>query len=178
MSETALLQELNKQVTLELNEHVPMQTGVPASVTHTTAINKLMDMCTKIRDEGREHKNHLNAAVSKAVDEKVRSEGGVNSSILSESLLQLKEELFGKIKSIRNTGSNNIELGESGLPIVEPTVQIANSLSFMYKGSICCIPESFMFPHAISRLNGWRRWLLGAVQWLVQRHGGSNYTAS
>ena len=33
----------------------------------------------------------------------------------------------------------------------------------MYKGSSWCIPESFMFPHAISRLNGWRRWLLGAV---------------
>ena len=95
-----------------------MRTGVPASVTQTTAINKVMDMCTTIRDEGREHNNHSNAAVSNAVDEKVRSEGGVNSSILAESLLQLKEELFGKIESISNTGSNNIELGDSELPIV------------------------------------------------------------
>ena len=109
----------------------------------------------------------MNAAVSNAVDEKVRSEGGVNSSILAKSLLQLKEELFGRIEIISNTGSNNIELGESVLPIVEPTVQIENSLSFMYKGSSWCIPELFMFPHAISRLNGWRRWLLGAVHVLV-----------
>ena len=67
------------------------------SPTHTTAINKVMDMCTTIRDEGREHKNKLNAAVYDAIDEKVQSEGGVNSSTLVESLLQFKEEFFGKI---------------------------------------------------------------------------------
>jgi len=34
---------------------------------------------------------------------------------------------------------------------------------FAYKGKTWCVPESFQFPPKVNRLNGWRRWLQGAI---------------
>ena len=102
--------------------------------------------------------------MSDAVDAKVRAEGGVNSAILKDSLLKLKEELFGKIDTISYTQNNDLSrLEDLGTTSVEPHVQTANCLSFLYNGKSWCVPKSFEFPTGVTRLNGWRRWIRGVV---------------
>ena len=97
LNETELLNELkNGHVTIESNDHIHMAAGVPPHIVHTTSINKVFDICTDIKNKERELNIYLHEAVSDAVDAKVRAEGGVNSTILENSLLKPKEELFGK----------------------------------------------------------------------------------
>ena len=156
LSETELLKELKSEnLTIGPNDHVPMATGVPPHIVHTVAINKVFDICTDIKNEGRELKNCLRESVSDAVDAKVRAEGGVNLTILADALLTLKDELFGKIESIAYVQNNHLsQLEESGRTSVEPQVQIANCLSFLYNSKSWCIPKSFEFPSSVTRLNG------------------------
>jgi hypothetical protein len=80
LSKTALLQEFkNKHVTLKPNGHVPIATGIPPCIAHTTTLKKVLDVCIEIKDEGREFKhefrNGLHTNVYTTADDKVQMDG-------------------------------------------------------------------------------------------------------
>ena len=103
--EPELLKELKEQVTLEPNDDVPTVTGSPPHVDHAIAIKEVFDMCTSIKDGQDLFQEKLEESVSKAVDKKVSSEGGINASILDQKLGQLRDYLDEKIDTVAINGS-------------------------------------------------------------------------
>ena len=161
-----LLAELkNEHLTLEPTPQVPVATGVPPHIDHTIKLKAVFDMLIKIDSKIDEYDKTLSKSVHEAIDKKVSEEGGVNSTILSNALTKLKDEILARIDANlsgapRALPDNNIT---EPLPVVEDDVQIATPFSFKYKGSVWCIPQSFMFPRDVTRLVGWRKWLVGSV---------------
>lgn len=105
----------------------------------------------------------MKAAVSDAVDAKVRAEGGVNQSVLQSSLDGLKEELFERLESLALQSSNAATAPEGNASSIDPVARFAGPFEFKYQGSSWPVPESFQFASGMTRLNGWMQWLLGSV---------------
>ena len=154
--EPELLKELKEvHLTFDKNDDVPIATGVPVSphISHSKAIKEVL-------------------SISDAVDKKVAAEGGVNSAILDRKLQDLQRTLAAKIdtavdtavKASQNSGTSS----ENAVVVSSDNVHEPTPYQFHYsdeKGHMkyWCVPESFQFPRDATRLNGWRKWLLGSV---------------
>ena len=153
----------NEHLTLEPSPHVPIATGVPPHVAHSRDIKEVKVLCTETKDAVTDFRADLKASVSDAVDAKVRAEGGVNQSVLQNSLDGLKEELFERLESLAFQSSNTAPALEGIASSIDPVARFAGPFEFKYRGSSWPVPESFQFASGLTRLNGWRQWLLGSV---------------
>jgi hypothetical protein len=164
LNEPELLKELrDEHLQLDPSDYVPVATGVPPSVKHTQSINKVLTVCANTEAKVDSFMDGLRQAVSDAVDAKVASEGGVNISILKSTLQEMKDEIFGKIESVKvNNNNASAELEQNDIPIAD-TVQVAGPFEFHYKGTNWPILETFQFPKETKRLQGWRMWLKGSL---------------
>ena len=80
-----LLQELvSEHVTLELNAHIPVVTGIPPHVEQLRQLDELKNHCIEIKAAIKSFNNTLEESVSKAIDNKVKESGGINAAILDE----------------------------------------------------------------------------------------------
>ena len=130
---------------------------------HTHSINKVLTVCANTEAKVDSFMDGLLQAVSDAVDAKVASEGGVNISILKSTLQEMKDEIFGKIESVKiNKDNASAELEQNDIPITD-IVRVAGPFEFHYKGTNWPIPETFQFPKETKRLQGWRMWLKGSL---------------
>ena len=93
---------------------------------------------------------HLKAAVSDAVDAKVRAEGGVNQYVLQNLRDGLKEQLFERLENLAVQSSNAAPAPEERAlrGLLSSSTRAALGLH---------IQESFQFTSGITRLNGWRQ---------------------
>jgi len=160
-----LLADLKKQVTLEANEHMPIASGVPPHVDLQVAIKDVLCVCkdtqATVKDLGKVMKTELKISIFEAIDEKVKSDGGVNGAILGDVIETLKGQIFDRLEKMSRVVHEMPTVPI--LPIMEEDVHVAGPFSFNYKGSAWCVPESFQFPAGASRQVGWRKWLKGGV---------------
>jgi hypothetical protein len=77
-----LLAKLKDCLTMELNSHVPIVTGIPPFVEQLCRINKLEAIAKSIKEDVGNVVEVLEEAVSNAINKKVKADGGINSSIL------------------------------------------------------------------------------------------------
>ena len=155
-----LLAKLKDCLTMELNSHVPIVTGIPPFVEQLCRINRHEAIAKSIKEDVGNVVEVLEEAVSNAIDKKVKADGGINSSILDERLKKLQDLLMQRLDEVGGTMAS--------CP-VEPEVAITGNQidilqrknTFYYRGKFWCVPESFAFPSEVTRLNGWRMWLKG-----------------
>jgi hypothetical protein len=161
-----LLADLKDQVTLEANEHMPISSGVPPHVDLQVAIKEVLGVCIDTHDTveelGKGMKTELKTSIFEAIDEKVKSDGGVNGAILTEAMHILKGQIFGKIDQMSHV-QQMPTIPDIEIPTVEDDVHVAGPFSLIYQGSAWCVPESFQFPAGAIRRVGWRKWLKGGV---------------
>ena len=155
-----LLAKLKDCLTMELNSHVPIVTGIPPFVEQLCRINRHEAIAKSIKEDVGNVVEVLEEAVSNAIDKKVKADGGINSSILDERLKKFQDLLMQRLDEVGGTMAS--------CP-VEPEVAITGNQidilqrknTFYYRGKFWCVPESFAFPSEVTRLNGWRMWLKG-----------------
>ena len=153
----------SEHLTLEPSPHVPIATGVPPHVAHSRDIKEVKVLCMETKDTVADFRADLKAAVFDAVDAKVRAEGAVNQAVLQNLLDGLKEELFERLESLAIQSSNAVPAYEPNASSIDLRARLAGPFEFKYKGSSWPIPESFQFASGMTRLNGWRQWLLGSI---------------
>ena len=80
-----LLQELVRDnLIMELNEHVPIVTGIPPHVEQLRQLEELKNHCIEIKAAVKSFNDTLEESVSKAIGNKVKESGGNNTAILDE----------------------------------------------------------------------------------------------
>lgn len=162
-----LLNELKEHcLTMELNEHVPRVTGIPPHVEHIVQCEDLKSMSNQMIDSINGFRQDLCSAVSNAIDQKVEADGNVNAAILESSLKGLESRMIEKINEIGNTGAQPAPVPEAvdtnGVDLSRMQQRRVGAYdSFMYNGKFWCVPEDFKFPVEVTRLVGWRMWLIG-----------------
>jgi hypothetical protein len=160
-----LLQELvSEHLTLELNAHVPVITGIPPHVEQLRQLEELKNHCIEIKAAVNTFNDTIQDAVSKAIDEKVKESGGINAAILDARIRELEGNLLAHLDQI-SMGSRgrcdpfvSVEVVEASQVPIVPKVN-----EFYYKGQYWCVPENFELPKDTKRLSGWRMWLCGQV---------------
>ena len=77
------LQDLvSEHLTLELNDHVPVVTGIPPHVEQLCHLEKRKTHCIEIKAAVKSFNETIEESISKAIDEKVKESGGINAAIL------------------------------------------------------------------------------------------------
>ena len=79
---------------MELNEHVPIVTGIPPHVEQLRQLKELKNHCVEIKEAVKSFNDTLEESVSKAVDNKVKESGGINAAILDEQIRELEGTLL------------------------------------------------------------------------------------
>jgi hypothetical protein len=161
-----LLQELvSEHLTLELNEHVPVVTGIPPHVEHMCKLEELKEYCIEIKTAVNTFNKTIRDSVAEAIDEKVKESGGINAAILDARIRELEGTLLARLDQMSVVGTRDSNEPHVAVEKVDasqvPIVPKANE--FNYKGRYWCVPENFQFPKDTKRLNGWRMWLCGQV---------------
>ena len=165
LHEPDLLASLKDLVTLEKNEDVPIATGVPPHVVHAQAIAKVLEACEGLDLKLDTMTDSFEEAVHSAIDEKMKSEGGVNAAIMTEALATLKDEILAGLQAatISRTIDERHPTAVQTLPPLDPTVYKGNATACVYKGRFWCVPATFCFPSETYRRDGWRKWLKGSI---------------
>ena len=154
-----LLAKLKDCLTMELNSHVPMVSGIPPFVEQLCHINKLEEIVMSIKEDVGNVVEVLEEAVSNAIDKNVKAGGGINSSTLDERLKNLQESLMKWLNDVGTMGCNPIE---PEVAVTGDQIDLSQrSNTFCYQGKIWSVMESFAFPAQVTRLNDWRMWLKG-----------------
>ena len=155
-----LLIELKKNcLTMDLNKHVPIMTGIPPHVEHLCHIKELKDVSVSLKEDIMEFRQCLEESVAEAIDKKAKVDGGINSSILDERLKNTENVLLQCIDQVSgSTGAPQIVcVPRDGSEIdLEAKQQL-----FLIGSKFYYVPPNFAFPAGITRLNGWRMWLMG-----------------
>ena len=75
---------------MELNEHVPIVTGIPPHVEHLRQLDELKNHCIETKAAVKSFNDTLEEPVFKAIDNKVKESGGINAAILDEQIRELE----------------------------------------------------------------------------------------
>jgi hypothetical protein len=168
------LQDLKlNHITMELNTHVPMVTGMPPHVSQLREIMSVKECCLEIKNTVIELKSEMKEIVHAAIDEKVEADGGINASILDNRLEAFEARIMSRLDQIgptvlQATANPQVDV-QSVDAAIAPVVALDNQ--FSYKGRSWCLPKDFDFPDDTSRYSGWRMWLDG----MVVVSGGRSY---
>jgi hypothetical protein len=160
-----LLQELVRDhLMMELNEHVPIVTGIPPHVEQLRQLEELKNHCVEIKAAVKSFNDTLEESVSKAIDNKVKESGGINAAILDERIRELEGTLLARLDQLSVGARNGPEPHVAVEDVEASQVPIVPKVNeFCYKGQYWCVPENFELPKETKRLNGWRMWLCGQV---------------
>ena len=75
------LQDLvSEHHTLEVNNHVPVVTGIPLHVEQLCCLEELKTHCIEIKAAVKSFNETIEESISKAIDEKVKESGGIKCS--------------------------------------------------------------------------------------------------
>eukprot|EP00581_Thalassiosira_minuscula_P014100 CAMPEP_0183720094 /NCGR_PEP_ID=MMETSP0737-20130205/12806_1 /TAXON_ID=385413 /ORGANISM="Thalassiosira miniscula, Strain CCMP1093" /LENGTH=674 /DNA_ID=CAMNT_0025949905 /DNA_START=270 /DNA_END=2291 /DNA_ORIENTATION=+ len=140
------------------DEQVPMASSIPLSSW------EIPDLHTETKEAIGTFKNDVGEAISKVVNAKLASKEEVNILVLKNFLNDMKRDIIQKLECITVVNNDDVPMDWLA-PVPEPTVTVLNAgpFQFTYQGKVWCVPESFQFPAKINRLDGWRRWLQGAI---------------
>jgi hypothetical protein len=85
---------------MELNSHVTIVTGIPPFVEQLCRINKLEAIAKRIKEDVGNVVEVLKEAVSNATDKKVKTDSGINSSIIDERINKLQDLLMKHLDEV------------------------------------------------------------------------------
>ena len=155
---------MSEHLTLELNDHVPVMTGIPLHIEQLCHLEELKTHCIEIKAAVKSFNETIEESISKAIDEKVKESGGINAAILDARIRELEGTLLDRLDRIScspQVGAEPhvaVEEVEASHVLIVPKVN-----EFHYKGKYWCIPENFELPKDTKQLNGWQMWLCGQV---------------
>ena len=144
-----LLQELvSEHLTLELNDHIPVVTGIPPHVEHMCKLEELKEYCIEIKTAVNTFNETIQDSVAEAIDEKVKESGGINVAILDAQIRELEGTLLARLDQMSVVGTRDSNKPHVAVEKVDasqvPIVPKANQ--FNYKGRYWCVLEKFQFP--------------------------------
>ena len=156
-----LLMALRENVTLDPSQEVPIATGVPPNVLHSLEISRVLETCDRLKADLSHIEEKIHDSVFDAIDEKVKADGSVNSSIMEEALKKLKLEIIDGIEKKLTPNFSVTNLTPAMKSHYSNVVIDQNA--FLYDGGLWCVPKGFAFPDNVRRRDGWRMWLCGTL---------------
>ena len=157
LSSPLLLELKENCLTMELNNHVPIVTGIPPHVEHLCRIKELKDVSVSLKEDVMEFRQCLEECVGEAIDKKLEVDGGINASILDKRLKNMENLLLQRINQVSGCTPPPMQ------PVLhdgEIDLDVRGQL-FLIEGKFYCVPPNFASPAETTRLNGWRMWLMG-----------------
>ena len=156
-----LLMALRENVTLDPSHEVPIATGVPPNVLHSLEISRVLETCDRLKADLSQIEEKIHDSVFDAIDEKVKADGSVNSSIMEEALKKLKLEI---IDGIEKKLTPNLSVTNPS-PVLKSHYSnvVIDQNAFLYDGGLWCVPKGFAFTDNVRRRDGWRMWLCGTL---------------
>ncbi|KAL7541385.1 hypothetical protein ACHAXR_011858 [Thalassiosira sp. AJA248-18] len=159
-----LLNALKERVTLEPSPDISRATGIPPHITHSIEIQKTIDICGEVKDAVLKLDKTIADTISTAIDEKVKSNGNVNITIMNQAFERFRKDIVEELKVMwPATAAPASQSTEEGVFFDSTTIFVADEYTFAYDGKKWCVPESFAFPDRVNLLNAWRKWWLGHV---------------
>jgi hypothetical protein len=154
-----LLSELKDNcIRMELNNHVPIITGIPPHGECLCCIKELEDVSVSLKEDIMEFRQCLEESVREAIDKKVKVDGGINEPILDKRLKNMENLLLQHINKV----SVCTPPPPMRLLLHDGKIDLAvRKQLFLIEGKFYCVPPNFAFPAEITPLNGWRMWLMG-----------------
>ena len=145
--------------------------GIPPHIRHSINIEKVIEVCGDVKTSVDELNATIGDTIREAIDDKVRSDGNVNISILRQELTGMRYDFArvvtqqiaeaGQFVSTRDSGSRE-----------DATVIAADRSTFLYDNSSWGVPQDFAFPAEVTLEQGWRKWFHG----MEVQHEGQRYS--
>ena len=155
-----LLKALKENVTLDPSPDMPVATGIPPHITHSIQLQGVIDICGEVKDAVVTLETTIKDTIHSAIDEKVKSDGNVNLTILTDALEKFRvDTLEDLVDRLSSSSAPSSAIQET----VNAPIITANCLTFMYDKRSWCVPKSFTFPENTNLSNAWRRWWLGSI---------------
>ena len=161
-----LLSALQERVTLEPSPDMPRATGIPPHITHSIDIQKSIDLCFEVKDAVLHLDETIATTINSTIDEKVKSDGNVNLTIMTKALATFRKDLLEHLVPMLPTtiAARSSQPAGGEFDVHDSTAVIAaDDCTFSYFGKKWCVPESFAFPDGVNLFNAWRRWWLGTI---------------
>ena len=85
LNSTLLQESVREHLTVELNDHVPIVTGIPPHVEQLRQLKELKNHCIEIKAVMNSFNDTLKESVVQAINKKVKESGGINAAIFVRS---------------------------------------------------------------------------------------------
>ena len=147
LNKPELLDSLKDQVMLEPNENVPYVTVMPPHVDHTQALANFLEACEGLGCKLEVMISSFEEAIYSAIDKIMKSEGGVDASIMKEALCLLKNEILAGLKAASFSGvsADQCTTYVPVLPPLDPTIYEVKGNTFVHHESFWCVPKRFFY---------------------------------
>jgi len=96
--DSELMNTLKTNVTLDPAGDMLIPSGIPPHITHSIALQRVIGGIDLIQESVCSLESTIVATIKSAIDDKVRSEGNVNLTILNESLASFSETFMTEMK--------------------------------------------------------------------------------
>ena len=146
---------VREHLILELNDHVPVVTGVPPHIEQLHQLEELKKHCIEIKAAVNSFNETLQESILNAMAEKVKEIEGINAVTLGACIRELDGILLAHLDkmSVREQEGSKLCVAVEDVEASQaPIVQMVNE--FYCMGQYWCVPDNFYLPKDSKCLNG------------------------
>jgi len=143
-------------VTLDPSPDMPWPTGIPPHIRHSIDIEKVIEVCGDVKTSLDGLNTTIGDTIREAINDKVRSDGNVNISILREELNGMRDDFARVVTQQLSEAGPFVSTRDSGSQ-GDDTVIDADRSTFLYDNSSWSVPRDFAFPAEVTLEQGFRK---------------------